>query len=597
MLLFLLSACAQNPPTTASVRPASYQNGLTANQRLASLQLQLKSAPESARTPIYLALADAYTELAQYENAAANLAPIDSQSLNYQDQLTYLLIKAELLHQSGKSRQAVGFIPVDKTEYPLATRLRILDLQARVLEAAKDPTRSIDARLKLTRLLSDHDSVMRNAQTLLANLENLSDGQLAALGQKIHNPDLAHWVQLAQISRNQVIDNNALSQWLFAHPNHSVPQALLQQLQQQNANIGTQKYPAKIALLLPDSGDYAKAGAKIKQGFMDAYLRYQGMDKPEVKIYSSTAMPLANQLENIIQSGAQMLVGPLTKEAVAAVNASDINMPVLAFNRMDIGNQPRGQFYQFGLIPEDEAQQAAQFLVEQNLHNVAIITPDNILGLRVAGAFAEALQNAGGTSMGIHTFAPDTRDFAEVVRSALGLENKHLWAAERNKKGRGAANYRKYIQSDLQAIYMIASNNQGRGIIPQLRFYDASYLPVVSTSQVFNGKEQAALDADLNGVIFSQPSWLQSASQYSAKGQIAPNTDPNLARFSALGFDAYNLIPHLAHLLGDPGANLQGKTGVLNIDPSGVVHRQLNWAYFKDGLVENWPPQEPEARR
>ena len=51
----------------------------------------------------------------------------------------------------------------------------------------------------------------------------------------------------------------------------------------------------------------------------------------------------------------------------------------------------------------------------------------------------------------------------------------------------------------------------------------------------------------------------------------------------AMGIDAYRILPHLARLESDENETLDGKTGILHLDRSGRVHRQLVWAEMKRG--------------
>jgi outer membrane PBP1 activator LpoA protein len=57
-------------------------------------------------------------------------------------------------------------------------------------------------------------------------------------------------------------------------------------------------------------------------------------------------------------------------------------------------------------------------------------------------------------------------------------------------------------------------------------------------------------------------------------------------RLYALGMDAYKLTSLVALLRGNSGLQVEGRTGRLTMDASGVIHRELVPAHFVDGLLQ-----------
>ena len=66
-----------------------------------------------------------------------------------------------------------------------------------------------------------------------------------------------------------------------------------------------------------------------------------------------------------------------------------------------------------------------------------------------------------------------------------------------------------------------------------------------------------------------------------------------LARFHAMGYDAYNLIASLYSARGGVMGEIDGATGTLSLDADGRVRRRLAWAQFQQGEIVALP--QPEA--
>ena len=74
---------------------------------------------------------------------------------------------------------------------------------------------------------------------------------------------------------------------------------------------------------------------------------------------------------------------------------------------------------------------------------------------------------------------------------------------------------------------------------------------------------------------------------------MAPPEERRLARFHAMGYDAYNLIASLYSARGGVMSEIDGATGTLSLDADGRVRRRLAWAQFQQGEIVALP--QPEA--
>jgi len=110
--------------------------------------------------------------------------------------------------------------------------------------------------------------------------------------------------------------------------------------------------PDQIALLLPLSGRAEPVGVAVRDGFIAAYLEQAPATRPRLKIYDVAAESVGSAYTQAITEGAGFVVGPLTKEDVAAVvPLSDGRTPVLALNFLGESVSPPHNFYQFSLLP------------------------------------------------------------------------------------------------------------------------------------------------------------------------------------------------------------------------------------------------------
>src|SRR6202041_738969 len=79
------------------------------------------------------------------------------------------------------------------------------------------------------------------------------------------------------------------------------------------------EFPDQIALLLPLSGRAESVGVAVRDGFIAAYLEQDPATRPRLKIYDVAAETVAGAYRHAVDDGAAFVVGPLTKEDVAAV--------------------------------------------------------------------------------------------------------------------------------------------------------------------------------------------------------------------------------------------------------------------------------------
>lgn len=328
----------------------------------------------------------------------------------------------------------------------------------------------------------------------------------------------------------------------------------------------------KIALLLPAKGPYAKAAKTIRDGFLTAYYKTASKaSEPEVHIFDTTEPGgLAAAYNKAISSQVDLIVGPLTKAEVKALAKIKLSMPVLALNTV---NETQDKLYQFGLMPEDEAETVALHAHRQGKKCALIVAPRGEWGDRMVTAFKSAFHSYEGKVAKIIRIDPSQIEQFPAQLQSL-LPSQSLQSKKKNNE-------------KLDMIFLAASPELGRQIKPWLSSQSGD-LTVYATSAIYTGSPSPEQDGTLDGVKFCDMPWIlnNTAELREAKQAIEKNPNHNVAnasRYFALGMDAHQLAAQLTEA-GLPIAGTQGLTGNLKLDEHRRIQRSLVCAKFEHGI-------------
>jgi hypothetical protein len=403
------------------------------------------------------------------------------------------------------------------------------------------------------------------------------------------DPIVAGWLDLGRVglelARNPFGAADRVNDWRTRYPTHPAQSTVLDQLlKTYSADL---EYPTNVALLLPLSGRQQAVGAVVRDGFLAAYYQHSTALRPHVRIYDVANQNAADAYVAASADGAQFIVGPLTKDEVAAVaGIADGRVPVLALNFLpDDARAPRG-FYQFSLTPEDEARLAARRAVADGHRRAVLLAPTGDWGNRVVAAFTEELGRAGGSVLARRSFNPEDSDFSDEITSLLKLDESRARHERLAGMLGGHLEFEPRRRGDAELIFVASQPAQARLIRPQLRFHFAGDLPVYATSDVFEPNAQANLELD--GVMFPDMPWMISADPVSSTVRDSvqsawPARANRRGRLFAFGFDAYRIIPLLKQPSSARLDAIAGMTGRLTLDAGGRVRRDLDWVEMHSG--------------
>lgn len=593
-LLALALAGCQTPssqpgaqiPTEPSAAIADRQSAI----ELLNSARQLPS-PEKDRKQLQAA-AILYT-LGDNATAEQAASQIDAQNLSDPEFAQYARVYGEILAADDDFFQALDLVSAPRLEQawyqiPAETALPLRNLRADLWSLMGDIDSGIHERQRIAAIARDDQAINANNDGFWRLLTQLPSSELRLRADEALSADMRAWYQLALLGRDTQADIStqltALSRWQQQWPTHTAashpPQAL--QLLEQLANQRAQN----VALLLPLSGSLGSAGRAIRDGFMAAY--YSALDAgaptPEVQVYDTgSERPFEEVYQTAIDNGAQAIVGPLDKNRVANLLATEtLPVPTLALNYGDSGRLT-GDLVQFGLAIEDEARQVAQQAYRLGHRQAMILAPESNWGQRGVEAFTEEWNRLGG-SVSISRNYRDNTNFSQLVSDALLIPESKARERELRSKLAAPLKFTPRRRGDVDMLFVLAQPQQARQINPMLTYFYASELPVFSTSQVFAGTVNRQRDRDLNGVRFTAMPWLfegDNKTKRNIEEQAAPA--PAFARLYALGADAFRLYPRLPMLRQFPNQRVYGLTGALSLSPDGRVVREQIWAKIDQG--------------
>ncbi len=402
------------------------------------------------------------------------------------------------------------------------------------------------------------------------------------------DPLVAGWLNLAATAkladRNPFLFKTAIAIWRSHYPDHPAIGPLL--LRVIEAYRVFTDYPQQVALLLPLSGRRQSAATAVREGFMAAHFQQTDISlRPDIRIYDVSKLGPEQAYRLAIVEGADFVVGPLTRPAVASVAENKVSqIKTLALNFLERGSDAPDGFYQFALDPEDEARAVARRIAGQGLTRGLALVPNNDWGMRLVRAFRDEMQVQGGELLDYLAYDVGAQDFSSTITRLLMLTDSRARRSRLQSTLGVPLKFEPRRRQDTEFIFLAARPAQGRQIRPQLKFHYAADLPVFSTSAIFS--PDTANNSLLNGVSFADMPWmidpdLLQGQLSDAIGRVWPSLAAR-GRLFAMGFDAYRMVPML-HRGSFGDQQVLGMTGTLWLDSDRRIRRDLEWAEISGG--------------
>jgi outer membrane PBP1 activator LpoA protein len=494
-----------------------------------------------------LARAEALAGEGRYAEALRRLAFDPRKLSDAEARAGYYSLKSRLLRQTGQ---------------PLPAALTLMNWLAEA-EAAEAPAEQPDAIAdRLVRALFDVPETDLKAALADGNLDWQQRG----------------WLEAAFVGFG--MDRQAASDWLRQWPEHPAGRYFL------GAEASTT--PRRVAVLLPLSGRYGAIARGIQHGMIAALYATDG-DR-ELNFYDTgdRGEKLADAYFSALENGADFIVGPLSRSAVQQLASLPApTVPLLALNDTDTPLQQAG-FYRFPLSAEDEADDAALRMRAENHKQAVLIAPDSAWGQRVARAFEDSYDFAGGQVLARTFYQEKASDHSAGLRQALGLDASRARARQLRKMLNQKIESAERIDPRIDGIFLAARSRQARMIRPQLKFLHAGHLPIYATSQVYSGVPRPQQDKDLNGIRFADAPIVIRPAQARERTGLDVAALGSQKRYFAFGYDALNLIDRLQWMDTFGTGRMQGLSGDLFLQGT-RVRRRPDWAQFRHGVPQPLP--------
>jgi outer membrane PBP1 activator LpoA protein len=586
LLSALLIACGGQPD-----KPGAQEPVLTTAERIQQLlnAAQNSLSPKKEQKKLHaasLSLAEGQRDL-----AGQILDSLQVERLTLDQLAAYAETSCELNIQRGNYEQARSILENPRLlenidTLPQATQLKLSLLRAQVFALLGRHLASAQQRIYINPLLSSENQRGNREgiwdSLMYVSMADLKHSQATSLGSEYQG-----WLALALIAKENQGDLEhqvkQLDNWQLQWPDHPANTQLpggLELIKELAAN-----QPQQVALLLPLTGKLAPFGKAVRDGFIAA--RYEtkqrGSKVPLLKVYNTeNSADFIALYQQAITEGAEMIVGPLKKQHLTLLfDQGTLPVPTLGLNRIDNYGQAPEQLIQFGLVPQDEAQQVADIAFLENHRKAFIIAPSGDWGDKVSNAFSDRWQQLGG-QITQRSFYTGQEDYSSSIERSLLLQASNDRAKIIQRTIGKNVEFLPRRRKDIDMVFLLARPQQARSLKPLLAYHYAGDLPVYGTSRIYSGYEDTTKDRDINGVRFTDMPWVLNASSplyQQINAEI--NQSKQYQRMYALGVDSYRLHTRLRQLQEITNSRVYGQTGTLKLNDRSQIERQMLFAQIK----------------
>jgi len=374
--------------------------------------------------------------------------------------------------------------------------------------------------------------------------------------------DLANQFKISQ-SVSQKID--LWEAWKKKHPNHPAfrnpPDTL----------VYLEKFqPQKIAAILPLSGDLKSAGVAARDGIIANYLSETESLRGELQFYDSESTNMLTIIEEIKNSGAATILGPLLKHHSEnfAKHSREESIPTLLLNYLEDPSSKSDNQYSIGLSIEDEIDELVTHLKREAYDDVLIVSNNSSWAARSNSLFLEkwpvsitiaSFERASNMTTAIG-FAAGSQDSIDRKTNLSRLLKPQLEFLPRSRK-------------DFDVIVVFVSKLESSSLEPILKFHYLDSIPVYATSQ--SALNDLTFDS-LSTTSIEFPFIVQKTERIVNLKNKFGLTNRLSQELFALGLDAYKLARILPIVKATPQPTFPGYTGMLGLAEHNTFKRKFN---------------------
>lgn len=551
------------------------------------------SAPPFLGPPAAGLIGEAEAAIASGDDKAAEgmLSRIPTGSLDAMQLARMQLVRAEI----GMLRRQPG--TVLRSLPPPSAQVGVLSPRMEQLRAAAyfmsgDVVAGVRTLVARERLLSSANALTDNREQIWNGLVGTPFPSSAIAGIAAEDPMTRGWLDLARVLQ-QGPSSEAITAWSQRNPGHpgAAKAALVKASDSRVAAADGSAGPSSTtpalqslsggyALLLPVSGNLASAGRAVRDGFIAAWFASPEPRAP-LRVYDTgnEASQAATAYQNAMRDGAGSVIGPLTKEGVAAISALSGTHPWLTLNYVD---GPIGGAMQFGLAPEDEARAVAADAILAGRLTALALVPNTPWGERSLDAFRKSFEEQGGTLLQTSHYPNGMRDFGRPLRELLKLDNSAQRHAALDRVLGEQTGFEPRPRDDAALLFAPLRATEARLLVPQLDFFRARDLPAYTVSAAHTGLVDRQIDGlrlcDMPWVLEDRGPWAEERERLR---NLFPEALRDQPRLFALGTDAFRIARTRNAFAG--GAEMDAASGRLTLGPDNRISRALACRPIVDG--------------
>jgi len=549
-----------------------------------------QSSVQPERSQFLIKVALMYYQGGLYDEIDPFFDALDEDDIQPSDEKHRQIIQAGGYLGEGKIYQGLLHLPEIEEIDDYRFKALALNIRSRGVLAIGKPLESARMRMQIREFLKAPEEIEANNDFIWDALNRITEPAMIRALAEQQTAEMRGWLELNLIvRRSNMLPAKMepwIDQWYERYGEHPAAPAYALNLLEKSRSVYIE--PKHIALMLPFSGRLEKVAEAIQNGFLYAYYKDPGQ-LAELEIINASNDPaeFSLQYEQAIQNGADFVVGPIDKDLVNMLQQREtLDVPTLTLNYGNEQNEARQNLYQFGLLPEDEAVQIADFALAQGRHHALVLVPDTEWGYRLQRAFTKRFEALGGHVVGSNIYPAKKSDYSAAITNLLNLTTSNHRKSILQQTIKEQVRFEARRRQDVDMIFIAANSRQARLIKPQLKFHHAQDLPVYATSHISTSNGKPEDDRDLNEILFVDIPWMldnRNNADYRQINAYWPDDSQRFSRLFALGIDAYRMIPSLRRLMINPEEQLQHHTGLLSVDDTGRVKRSLLMATYQNG--------------
>ncbi|MFT5297302.1 MAG: outer membrane PBP1 activator LpoA protein [Colwellia sp.] len=420
----------------------------------------------------------------------------------------------------------------------------------------------------------------------LSLLSTWQVGQLADLAP----PYFKGWQQLLTYAHKFGGDANRferyLTQWqrnFSAHP----AQAIIETLR--TTELEAKQLIQNIAIILPLSGNQAKAGKVAQQGILAAY---SNIPDKNLTFFDADTLDWTLLNEQLITSNSHFVIGPLLKTNVDKYLAlNEILLPSLLLNTPEKELRNNSQVI-LSMLPEDEAIQAATTLSRKNYLSPVVLSHKDAASKRIAKAFTNQWQLINGYTPEVVYFDKGKK-MQQQLKASLDVDSSQARIADLKIRLLQSLKTESRNRRDIDMFYLVGSPAETRLLKPYIDVNTSPFakiIPVYASSRSHSTKQDPSKLSDLRNLVFTQMPWLLNSQQQNTQlanlsKTLWPSRSDSLQRIFAMGYDSLYLVDKLPSMQQRPYVRHYGQTGILKLDDNSILTRSLLWGIYQKGKV------------